>query len=128
MAEIQTKHLPNTSMVTCSVLRDVVGAAKTVSVHCRCGSLDSSVDIVTGYGLDGRGSIPGSGKIFLFSAGSGLTLGPTQPPIQWVPRIISLGLKRPGRDGDHSPLLAPRSRTMELYLHSPIRLHGVVLN
>jgi len=25
-------------------------------------------------------------------------LGPTQPPIQWVPAALSLGLKRPGRE------------------------------
>jgi hypothetical protein len=29
-------------------------------------------------------------------------LGPTQPPIQWVPGSPSLGVKRPGREGDHS--------------------------
>jgi hypothetical protein len=28
------------------------------------------LDIATGYGLDGRGSIPGRGKIFLFSTAS----------------------------------------------------------
>jgi len=31
------------------------------------------------------------------------TLGPTQPPIQWVPGSVSLGVKRPGREADHSP-------------------------
>jgi hypothetical protein len=30
-------------------------------------------------------------------------LGPTQPPIQWVPGALSLGLRRPGREADHSP-------------------------
>jgi len=30
-------------------------------------------------------------------------LGPTQPCIQWVPRVLSLGVKRPGREADHSP-------------------------
>jgi hypothetical protein len=34
-------------------------------------SLDSPVDIVTGYGLYGHGLIPCSGKIFLFSTTSG---------------------------------------------------------
>jgi hypothetical protein len=33
-----------------------------------------------------------------------LTLGPTQPPVQWVPGVPSPGVKaRPGRDADHSP-------------------------
>jgi hypothetical protein len=26
-----------------------------------------------------------------------------QPPIQWVPGDLSLGVKRPGREADHSP-------------------------
>jgi hypothetical protein len=30
-------------------------------------------------------------------------LGPTQPPIQWVPGVLSLGVKRPGREADHLP-------------------------
>jgi hypothetical protein len=46
---------------------------------------DNSVAIVTGYDLDGRGSKSGRIKIFLFSTASRPVLGPTQPPIQWVP-------------------------------------------
>jgi hypothetical protein len=30
-------------------------------------------------------------------------LGPTQPPIQWERGALSLGVKRPGREADHSP-------------------------
>jgi hypothetical protein len=30
-------------------------------------------------------------------------LGPIQPPIQWVLGALSLGVKRPGREADHSP-------------------------
>jgi hypothetical protein len=41
--------------------------------------------------------------IFPFTAASRPALGPTQPPIQWVPRALSLGVKRPGREADHSP-------------------------
>jgi hypothetical protein len=40
--------------------------------------------------------------IFLFATASGAALGPAQPPIQWVPGALSLGVKRPGRETDHS--------------------------
>jgi hypothetical protein len=52
-----------------------------------------------GYGLDDRGSR------FRFPAGavSRTALGPTQPPIQREPGALSLGVKRPGREADHSP-------------------------
>jgi hypothetical protein len=30
-------------------------------------------------------------------------LGPTQPLIQWLPGALSVGVKRPGREADHSP-------------------------
>jgi hypothetical protein len=41
--------------------------------------------------------------IFLFTSVSRSALGPTQPPMQCVPRALSLGVKRPGRKADHSP-------------------------
>jgi hypothetical protein len=48
-----------------------------------------------------RGSRQGLG-IFLFITGYGAALGPTQPPIQWVPGALSLGVNRSGREADHS--------------------------
>jgi hypothetical protein len=69
-------------------------------------SRDSSVSIALSYGLDDRGSrvrFPTGAGIFLFTTVSRLALGPTQPPIQWVPGALSLEVKRPGREADHSP-------------------------
>jgi hypothetical protein len=40
--------------------------------------------------------------IFLFIIASRTALGPIQPPIQWVPGALSLGVKRQGREADHS--------------------------
>jgi hypothetical protein len=36
--------------------------------------------------------------IFLFITASRTALGPTQPPIQWIPGALSLGVKRPGHE------------------------------
>jgi hypothetical protein len=71
---------------------------------------------------DDRGSIPGGGWEFVQPA-----LEPIQPRIQLVPEALSPGVKRPG--GNHSPpSSAEVKECVELYLHSPIHLHGVVLS
>jgi hypothetical protein len=58
--------------------------------------------------------------IFLLTTASRTALGPTQPPIQWVPGALSLGVKRPGREADPSPPSnAEVKECVELYLHSP---------
>jgi hypothetical protein len=57
--------------------------------------------------------------IFLFTTGSRTALGPTQPPIQWLPGALSLGVKRPGREADYSPPSSVEVKEwVELYLHS----------
>jgi hypothetical protein len=76
---------------------------KLDTVHCP--SRDSSVGIAQGYGLDDRGSrvrfSAGLG-IFLLTTASRMALVPTQPPIQWIPGALSLGVKRPECEADHS--------------------------
>jgi hypothetical protein len=67
-------------------------------------------------------------KNFLSSSSSRPAVRPTQPPIQWVPGALSLGVKRPGREGDRSPPVVPRSRKCGLYIHSPILPHDVLFN
>jgi hypothetical protein len=57
--------------------------------------------------------------IFLFTTASRTALGPTQPHIQGVPGALSLGVKRPGREADHSPpSSAEVKQWVKLYLHS----------
>jgi hypothetical protein len=53
-------------------------------------------------GILGFNSRRGLG-IFLFTTASRTILGPTQPPIQWLPGALSLGVNRPVREADHSP-------------------------
>jgi hypothetical protein len=48
-------------------------------------------------GLDSQDSILAGARFFLFSTAS------RPSPIQGIPGTISPGVKRPGREGDHSP-------------------------
>jgi hypothetical protein len=94
-------------------------------------SRDSVVGIATGYGLDDRGvgvRVPVRSRIFS---------SPRHPERFWgPPNLISNGYRGlfPRRENGRGVRLTihlqlvPRSRKCELYIHSPIRLHGVVLN
>jgi hypothetical protein len=90
--------------------------------HSQHDSRDSSVGIALGYGLDDRGSrvrFPAGAGIFLFTTAYRTALGPTQPPIQWVPGALSLEVKWQVREADHSPpLSAEVKECVEIYLHS----------
>jgi hypothetical protein len=78
----------------------------------------SSVGIATGYGLDGPGIESRWGRDLPHLCKP--TLGPTQPPVQWV-----LGLSWRVESGrgvtlTPHPFLVPRSENrVELNLHSP---------
>jgi hypothetical protein len=86
--------------------------------------------IALGYGLGDRGFETRQWlEIFLFTTASRPALGPTQPPKKWVSGSLSLGVKRPGREADRSPpSSAEVKECVEIYHHSPIRLHGMVLS
>jgi hypothetical protein len=56
-------------------------------------------------------------------------LVPTHPPIQWVPGALSLGVKRPKREADHSPPSSAEVKNAWSYTSTPpFRLHGVVFS
>jgi hypothetical protein len=71
---------------------------KLIFVYKLLTSRGSLLNIVSGYGLHDReirGSIPGRGKEdFPLAFVSRKPLGPTQPPVQWVPGVLSQWIKR----------------------------------
>jgi hypothetical protein len=95
-------------------------------------SWDSSVSTATGYGLDDlliEVRFPAEDANSFLDTISRPALGATQPPISWVPAALSLGVKRPECEADHvPPPSAEVKECVELYIYSPIRLHGVVLS
>jgi hypothetical protein len=57
--------------------------------------------------------------IFLFTTASRTALGPSQPPIQWVPGTLSLGVKRQGHEADHSPPSSAEVKNAWSYTSTP---------
>jgi hypothetical protein len=83
----------------------------------------SSVSIVSDYGLDDRAievRSPAEARIFPPASVSRPALGPTQPPVQWVPEVLPPGLKH-GRGVTLTthPHLVPKSRMSRNYTSSP---------
>jgi hypothetical protein len=81
---------------------------------------------VSDYGLDDRGSIPSRvERIFPLASVSRPALGQTQPPVKWVPGVLSPGVKRGVKRTTHRhPVL--RSWMSTSYSSSPPkRLRGV---
>jgi hypothetical protein len=72
----------------------------------------SSVSTVSDYRLDDRAiEVRSRQRQKYFSTVTTPALGPTQPPVQWVPAVLSPGIKRGwGRDADHS---SPSSAEVE---------------
>jgi hypothetical protein len=68
--------------------------------------------------LRGRNSSSGRVKNFLFSTSSRPALEPTYP-IQWVPGAVFQGVKRPGREPNHSPPNSAEVKKMWIYTSTP---------
>jgi hypothetical protein len=81
------------------------------------------------YGLDGKSLNPKEAKRLVST--------PHRPDRLWAHpasypmgtgEALSTGVKRQGREADTRLQIVSRSRILELYLCSPIRLHGIVLH
>jgi hypothetical protein len=74
------------------------------------------------YGLDDQGSrvrFPAGAGNFSLHYLSRTALGPTLPPIQWVPGALFLGVKRPGREADYSPPSSAEVKNAWSYTSTP---------
>jgi hypothetical protein len=81
---------------------------------------------VASYGIIKILTTLDSGKTSLLATASRPTLGPIQPPIQWILEALSARIKRPGREAGNSP---PSSTEVKNeWSYTSTRLHGVVLN
>jgi len=48
-----------------------------------------------------------------------VTLGPTQPPVEWVQEALSLVVKHPGCQADHSPPFDSKVKNVWGYTSTP---------
>jgi hypothetical protein len=95
-------------------------------------SRDSSVGIALGYVLDDRGSrVRFPARAGNFSLHHRVQNGSEAHPVSYTmgTRDSFSGVKRPGREADHSPPSSAEVQNACSYTStSPIRLHGVVLS
>jgi hypothetical protein len=91
------KNSPEGSSIACQISLKQVKLYEEQTSRNYSLPLDSSVNIATGYGLDGRVQFPTGARPFR------PTLGPTQPAIQKVSGALSAGVKRSMLETDDSP-------------------------
>jgi hypothetical protein len=85
-------------------------------------SRDSSVGIATAYGLDDREvtvPVPLGSRIVSSPQRPDRPWGPTQPTIIRKPGALSPGVKRQGRDANHTPATSAKVKKMWIYTSTP---------
>jgi hypothetical protein len=75
--------------------------------------------LLWGGRLSGQSLSPSRGKIFLPST-SRPVLGPTEPHIEWVLGVLSLGVKRTEREANHSPQTSAKVKNTWIYTSTPL--------
>jgi hypothetical protein len=95
-----------------------------LQLYCKCFCIYDIFHIWYWYnnclrdGLGDRILSPCKVKNFIFSMSSKPALGPTQPPIQWLLRALSPGVKRPGPEANHS--LPTRAKVKKMWIYTSI--------
>jgi hypothetical protein len=87
------------------------------TIYKNCEGRDSSVSTETCYGLDGPGIECRCGRDFPHL--SRPAVGPTQPPIQWVPSLFPGGKAAGEWRWPSTPFSTEVIERVELYLYSP---------
>jgi hypothetical protein len=77
---------------------------------------------VTGYGQKGQASIPGRDKIVFFYIASRPDMGPTEPPVRWVPGTLPQGVKWLGHNANCSSLTGAEFKNDRVVLKYCINL------
>jgi len=81
------------------------------------------VAVATGYGLDDRGCrvrFPVGTRNFSLHHRVQTGFATHQPPIQWVPGSLFLGVKRPGSEAHHSPPSGAEVKNAWSYTSTPL--------
>jgi hypothetical protein len=99
-----------------------------ILLHLPINYLIKPVGIATGYGIDGRGLIPLRDKRFFSTPYRPDQLGAYSASYPMSPGSSFFGVKRPGRETDHSPPSSAEVKNGGAIPPLPLRLHGVVLN
>jgi hypothetical protein len=76
--------------------------------------------------IRGIGSLAPGRRKKLFSTMPRPTVGRNRPPLQSVPGSFSNGIKKSGREAEHSTLSSAEFKN--LYILCPILLHGEILH
>jgi hypothetical protein len=87
------------------------------SLHKDIRNRDSVVGIAISYGQSGRTSSPGGFKDLLHVVQTGSGVKPTSYPMGTG--ALSQGVKRPGREADHSPPASSEVKKMWIYTPTP---------
>jgi hypothetical protein len=67
--------------------------------------------------------------MFVFATASRPALGPTQPPVQWIPEVLSLEVKRPAIEAGYSlPSSTKVKNAWSCISIPPIRLHDAMFS